>query len=641
MLLVLVVSACAIVPMAGLGATAWSRSNHDWLENSGQLLQSEARSAINKIDRNLFERYGDVQAFAFNPDASGPPPTVSAAADFYSTNYGIYDLLVVLDLDGRVVAGNTVTGDGAPVDARALTDADLSDRAWLAEVAALPAGKTYVQEPEVDPLVVAATGRREATLLYAAPVFAADGTVSRIWVNWASVPRIVGQIVDEQVAGLADRSLDVHAQLLRGDGVVLLGSGAGGQLDLLAAGSPAAAAIADGRSGHGSDDGGPDGTGGSAQVRGWAASEGALGFAGYGWGVVLSEDAGSAVAPATGLLGFIVFTVLVVAAVAVVVALLVARALSRPLDRAVGALGDVADGDLRTRLTETGTSEMRALARSVNRSLDDVGAALGAVRSRTGELAGASARLTEVFDTVARDASRGTAVATTASTATQAVLDNVRTVADGAEQMGRSIRQIAHNAAQAAQAGAEAVDVATATRGTVAQLDVSTQEIGDVVRLITTIAGQTNLLALNATIEAERAGDAGLGFGVVADEVKQLAQETARATEDIVRRVAAIRSGTADAAAAIDDIAAVVGRVNDFQQTIASAVEEQSATTTVMSRNVNEAAVGTAGVSGDVRTVAEAAASTARSTESIRRTAADLAAITDELRSLTDRFQLP
>ncbi|MBB3675862.1 methyl-accepting chemotaxis protein [Modestobacter versicolor] len=640
-LLVLVVLACSTVPLAGLGLFAWQRSEGDWVTNSGELLQSEARSTIDKIDRNLFERYGDVQAFAFNPDASADPGTVAAAADFYSKNYVIYDLLLVVDTTGRVVGGNSVTGDGEPVDPATYAGVDLSGYPWFQQALALPAGQTYVEDPQVDPLVSAATGRDDATLVFAAPVYGPDGSAQRLWVNWASVPRVIGQIMDEQVAGLKSRGLDVTAQMLRSDGVVLVGPGAEEQLDLTGTGSPAATALVGGDSGHGTDEL-ADGTGEDVEkVRGWSASQGALGFAGYGWGVVLSEDLSDAVAPASALLKAVLLVAVVVAAVVAVVALVVARAMTRPLDRAVEALELVAEGDLRPRLPESGTEELRTLAVALNRSLENMGGALSALRDSTGDLSGASDQLRGLSDDVARDAARGTAVANTAQEATEAVSGNVRTVAAGAEQMGASIREIAHSTSEAARVGASAVSAAQETTAVVARLGESSKQIGDVVGVITSIAEQTNLLALNATIEAARAGEAGKGFAVVANEVKELAQETQKATEDIVRRVEAIQADTAGAAASIAEIAAVVGQVNDFQQTIASAVEEQSATTAEMSRNVAEAASGTDGVSSNVRSVTEAALSTARSTESTRETAAALATITDQLRGLVSRFELP
>jgi methyl-accepting chemotaxis protein len=216
----------------------------------------------------------------------------------------------------------------------------------------------------------------------------------------------------------------------------------------------------------------------------------------------------------------------------------------------------------------------------------------------------------------------------------------VQTVAAGSDEMGASIREISENAGEAAGVASEAVTVAEATNAIVARLGASSQEIGDVVRTITAIAEQTNLLALNATIEAARAGESGKGFAVVASEVKDLAQETARATDDIAQRVQAIQADTTDAVTAIDSIANIVGRISDFQNVIAAAVEEQTATTSEMSRNVTGAADGSTDIAANIAGVAEAALSTATGATQSQTAAADIARMSEDLRTMVLNFKI-
>jgi methyl-accepting chemotaxis protein len=217
---------------------------------------------------------------------------------------------------------------------------------------------------------------------------------------------------------------------------------------------------------------------------------------------------------------------------------------------------------------------------------------------------------------------------------------NVQTVATGSEEMGASIREIAQNANEAARVAAEAVVAAEQTNGTVAKLGESSIEIGNVVKVITSIAEQTNLLALNATIEAARAGDAGKGFAVVANEVKELAQETSRATDDIVRQVEAIQLDTKGAVSAIEGISRVIARINDFQLTIASAVEEQTATTNEMSRNVAEAATGSEEIALNISGVATAAGTTSEGVTQTQRAAEELSSLSVDLGELIGRFKV-
>src|SRR5215203_4137527 len=220
------------------------------------------------------------------------------------------------------------------------------------------------------------------------------------------------------------------------------------------------------------------------------------------------------------------------------------------------------------------------------------------------------------------------------------VAASVDTVATGSAQMEQAIREIAHNATEAARVAGQAVEVAETTTRTVGKLGDSSEEIATVIKLINGIAEQTNLLALNATIEAARAGEAGKGFAVVASEVKELAQETARATEDISSRVQAIQSDTAGAVDAISQISTVIGEINDFQATIAAAVEEQTATTNEMNRNVAEAANGTQGIAAAISGLAAGTQETNQRVAEAQRAAGELARMSADLQEAVARFRI-
>jgi methyl-accepting chemotaxis protein len=226
-----------------------------------------------------------------------------------------------------------------------------------------------------------------------------------------------------------------------------------------------------------------------------------------------------------------------------------------------------------------------------------------------------------------------------ASGSAREVSENVSSVASGTEEMGISIGEIARNAQDAARVATGAVAAVEASTGAMAKLGESSREVGDVIRLITSIAEQTNLLALNATIEAARAGAAGRGFAVVADEVKQLAQETARATEDISRRVEAIQDDADKAGSAIGEIAAVIGRINEYQTIIASAVEEQTATTRDMQRGVSDAATGSGRIAQNIEGVAAGAGATEVAVAEARRSSEELLRMSEDLSGLVSGFR--
>ncbi len=334
-----------------------------------------------------------------------------------------------------------------------------------------------------------------------------------------------------------------------------------------------------------------------------------------------------------------------VAALLVTVLLLagLAAAFHRAVLSPVARLRRQIDGvgaDLTRRVDVGSADEVGALASAFNAFMATLHDVVTQVAESTGQIGNAAGLLADVTTRIRRSAQDSHSRAGTVSAAADEVSRNVASVATGAQEMGASIREISENANRAADVAGEAVRVAGEANELVSRLGLSSTEIGDVVKVITSIAEQTNLLALNATIEAARAGEAGKGFAVVAHEVKELAQETARATEDIGRRIAVIRTDTAGAVAGISRIGEVVGRISDYQTAIASAVEEQTATTGEMSRSVAEAAAGSSEIARTLAEVARAAGDTRDGVEESGRAGEGLERTSGQLRALVGRFQV-
>ena len=822
--------ALALVPLAVIGYFAYARSRTQFAENAGQLLQMQARESIDKLYRNLFERYGDVQAFAFNPQARGDKQELTDALNFYTRTYGFYDLMLVADVDGKVIAANTVAHDGRPLDTESLIGSSVKDEEWFESCVSgrIKAGESYYSDVQDDKAAAQVLGKRALTLNFSAPVFDENGKVVRVWSNRASVDRTIGQIMEEQRKQLAIQSINAETQIISKSGFVLEDPDPQAvlTLNLVERGLLSAKAVSEGKSGFRIEEHKRRHV---DQINGYASTTGALGFKGYGWGVLVRQDASEAFAPAVALRNFILVACAITAVIIGVVAWLLATSIIRPLQRTVNALGKVATGELNQKLEVGSHDEVGQIATALNRtteamrealqqdkvdwkqvgeqrlknndyagqiaaigksqaviefnmdgtiananenflkalgySLDeikgrhhsqfveegyrhsaeykefwaklnrgeyqageykrvgkgkevhiqasynpildvngkpfkvvkfatditsqvharedlknkvnsmlevvaaaatgdltreisvsgndsigqmgeglsrffrDLRTSIASIAANATSLGGSAEELSAVSSQMSSNAVETSAQANVVSAASEQVSSNVQTVTTGVEEMGASIREIAGSATKSAKVAQQAVEVAEMTNATIAKLGDSSAEIGKVINVITSIAEQTNLLALNATIEAARAGEAGKGFAVVANEVKELAKETAKATEDIRQKIEAIQSDTRGAVDAIKQITQIIGQVNDLSNTIASAVEEQTATAKEIGRNVAEAAKGTGEIAQNITSVAQAAQGTTQGANNTQQAAEELARMAAELQQLVSRFK--
>jgi methyl-accepting chemotaxis protein len=347
---------------------------------------------------------------------------------------------------------------------------------------------------------------------------------------------------------------------------------------------------------------------------------------------------------------------------------LIGRSISGAISAMVGAMSRLAGGDLKVGIPGIGrkdeigemagavevfknnmveaerlrAEQTEAEHRQAERRKADMRGLADAFEGAVGEIvetvSSAATELEASANTLTKAAERSQQLATAVAAASEEASTNVQSVSSASEEMTSSINEISRQVQESSRVAGEAVDQAQNTNHRVSELSKAASRIGDVVELINTIAGQTNLLALNATIEAARAGEAGRGFAVVASEVKALAEQTAKATGEISQQISGIQAATGDSVVAIKEISDTIGRMSEISSTIAAAVEEQGAATQEISRNIMNAAQGTAQVSGNIADVERGAGETGSASAQVHSAAQSLSSESNRLKLEVTKF---
>ena len=633
-----------VVPALALGWYSYSSSADQLLVAEAHRLEDAAITDGDMIDRNLFERYGDVQAFAANPDSHGTPGERQHTVDFLTRNYGIYDLMLIVGLDGRVMTANSVDGAGNKIDNSSLVGRSVAEEDWFKTVASgnSPPGGTYYTDVHSSGLVAGVYGTELLTLPFTAPILDETGQMVAVWHNEASFARVVSDIMAERRDAFARQGkTTVETQILRADGLVLDDIDPAVVFDLnLADAGLDAARSAVGTAGDSGFTVENNLRTGVEQVNGYAVTDGALGFAGYGWGVLVRQDTSEASGPATSLRQSLFIFAIGIVILTAAAGMWLARNLSRPLKRNVAKLTEVSEGDLSVEF-EVGTGdEVGQMSSALNTALSSIGGTLAQVDHSAADLTSSASHLTVISQDMANAANDTSDQATGVASAAEEIAASSNSVARAMDQMSESVREISDNTADAARMTAKAVEVSTMTKSRMEKLDSSASDIGNVINVITSIAEQTDLLALNATIEAARVGEAGKGFAVVANEVKALAQQTSNATEEIQAKIEAIQADAIGAVEAIAEISELIDRVNETSTTIAGAVEEQSATTAEVSSSIQAMTDGTTNISQNIAAVAQTAGQTTDGAGKALDAAGHLSVLADQLSAVLAKFKL-
>jgi len=630
-------------------------------------IKSSAVAISNVIDRNLFERYGDVQAFGVNAAAWEPAnwknPSDSnpliQAMNAYMTNYGLYKVMLFVDLQGNVLGVNSVDPTGKPLNTASVYGQNFAGASWFRKAVAgeFLNGKngltgTVVEEPASNSLVANLYGSDGFSIAFAAPVKNGAGEKIGVWVNFADfglVEEIAQTFYDDLASkGLAGAEILVLDQtgkmLINLEPAVAKGPykrdlAELSKRNMITEGFEPAIRAAKGEEGVTVQ---ADEHGGNAEAAGFIRSKGAYGYPGLGWIVIARVDDTQVNQTAGEVLQGMEITLVVALLLILGAAWFIGGGISGSITAMTSAMRILAGGDKTITVPGLGRKDeiggmadalqvfkeaaieldaMMAQKEVERKAAEEKARTMSAVTSKFRENIGqivtsvsaASNQLQSTASNLTKNAEETTQNTAAVASASEEAAANVQTIAASAEELSASIGEISRQVNDAAQFSAQAVDTAKSTDKTVQSLTDAAEKIGKVVELISDIASQTNLLALNATIEAARAGEAGKGFAVVASEVKSLANQTARATEDIGKQITTMRNVTQDAVSAIRNIGQTIEKINHISSAIASAVEEQGAATKEIARSVEQAASGTMEVTRNVNGVSQAVAHTSES----------------------------